>query len=190
MSVAGLTGADRATSTVIDVTPEVYRRGSTTVVGFTTSTRDRSSITVQFEMEGMPEPSELAATEAMTIAAIALAMQQRCALRVHGRVARSLRHTIDLYQEACAWWWPQRYRKVPIEVGILDDRPPATTRGILCFSGGLDSVFSAQRLGAAGQIEAGLLVEGYDIDSSNVEALGASASEWNACWADWTFCPW
>jgi hypothetical protein len=75
-----------------------------------------------------------------------------------------LRDTIDLYQEACAWWWPQRYRRIPIEVGVVDDQPPTASSGVICFSGGLDSVYSARRLGAAQQIDAGLLVQGYDID--------------------------
>ena len=171
MSVDCLTGADRAVAAVIDVVPEFYRKGTTTVVGFTASARNRGPFSVQFELENLSEPSDRALTEAMMIASVALGMQQQCALRIHGNVARSLRHTIDLYQEACAWWWPQRYRKVPIEVGVVDDQPPATTRGILCFSGGVDSIFSARRLGAARQIEAGLLVEGYDIDLANAESL-------------------
>jgi hypothetical protein len=154
-------------TTVIDVVPEIRRRGPLTTVGFTTSSRDRNPFTVEFQMDGLPEPSELAATEAMMIASIALAMQQQCRLRVRGSVSRSLRHTIDLYQEACAWWWPQRYRKIPIDVDVVDDRPPATTRGILCFSGGIDSIYSANKLGDADQIEAALLVEGYDIDFGN-----------------------
>jgi hypothetical protein len=149
---------------LIDVVPEVSRRGSLTVVGFTTSARDRSPLTVEFEIEGLAEPSDLAATEAMMIASVALAMQQQCGLRIHGSVSRSLRHTIDLYQEACAWWWPQRYRRVHIDVSIVDDQPPATTRGVVCFSGGVDSIYSAEKLRDAAQITSALLVEGYDID--------------------------
>jgi hypothetical protein len=86
---------------------------------------------------------------------------------VHGSISRSLRDTIDLYQQACASWWPQRYRRIPIEVDIVDDRPPTTARGVLCFSGGLDSVYSAYRLAGARQIDAGLFVQGYDIDSGS-----------------------
>jgi hypothetical protein len=156
-------------SAVIDVVPEVHRRGALTVVGFTASVRGRDPFTVQFEMEGLPQPSDRAVTEAMMIASVALAMQQQCTLRVEGRVSRSLRHTIDLYQDACAWWWPQRYRKMPIEVDVIDDQPPPTARGILCFSGGVDSIFSADRLANASQIETALLVEGYDIDFGNPE---------------------
>jgi hypothetical protein len=151
-------------SAVIDVVPEVCHRGFLTTVGFTARIRDRDPVAVQFEMEDCPEPGELAVTEAMMIAAIALAMQQRCVLRVQGRVSRSLRHTVDLYQQACAWWWPQRYETVPIDVDVVDDQPPATARGVLCFSGGVDSIYSAHKLGAARQIEAALLLEGYDID--------------------------
>ena len=155
---------------VIDVVPEVRRRGSLTTIGFTTSARDRNPLTVEFQIDDLPEPTELAVTEAMMIASIALAMQQQCGLRIRGSVSRSLRHTIDLYQEACAWWWPQRYHKVPIDVDIVDDKPPTTTRGILCFSGGVDSIYSADKLGGAEQIDTGLLIEGYDIDLGNPDS--------------------
>ena len=73
---------------VIDVVPEIHRSGSRTVVGFTTSSGGQNPLVVEFEMEGLPEPSELAATEAMTIASIALAMQQQCDLRVRVISAR------------------------------------------------------------------------------------------------------
>ena len=101
----------------------------------------------------------------MLVAAIALAMQRKCTLRVHGKVSCSLRHTIDLYQRALACWWPHRYRQVQIEVDVVDDEPPSTSRGVLCFSGGLDSIYSAQNLGPAKQVDSALLVAGYDIDS-------------------------
>ncbi len=162
---------DRGATAVIEIAPDVRRHGPTTIVGFTTSTPERGPLSVQFELEGQAELSERAVTEAMMIASIALAMQQRCVLRVHGNVSRSLRHSIDLYQEACAFWWPQRYQKVAIEVGVVEDQPPTTARGILCFSGGLDSTFSAHCLGGAGQVEAGLLIQGYDIDISSEGGL-------------------
>lgn len=155
--------------TWIDVAPEVRQCGSLTTVGFSTRVRDRDAFTVRFEMEDSPAPSDLAAAEAMMLASIALAMKQHCGLRVRGNVSRSLRHTIDLYQEACAWWWPQRYRKVPIDVDVVDDRVATSTRGVLCFSGGVDSIYSADRLRAAKQVDTALLVEGYDIDFGNPE---------------------
>jgi hypothetical protein len=122
-------------------------------------------------MEDLPWPTDRAATEAMMIASIALAMQQRSVLRVKGKVSRSLRHTIDLYQEACAWWFPERYRRVEIEAELLEDLFPTTARGVLCFSAGLDSIFSGKELGAASQVQAALFVEGYDIDFSSQEGL-------------------
>lgn len=156
-------------SGLIEVVPQVYLEGATTVVGFTASAPNRLKYDVRFELEGLPAPSECAVTEASMIASVALAMQRRCVLRVRGKVCRSLRHTIDLYQDACAWWWPHRYQKIAIEVDVVDDQPPNGTRGVLCFSGGVDSIFSARRLVADRQIEAGLLLEGYDIDFGNVE---------------------
>jgi hypothetical protein len=148
----------------IEIRPEIVRDGAATIVGYVALTPDGERLGVRFTMEGLPEPSALAATEAMLIAAIALGMQRGCALRMHGSISRSLHDTMDLYQQACASWWPQRYRRIPIEVDIVDDRLPTNTRAIVCFSGGIDSVYSARRLGAGRQIDAGLFVQGYDID--------------------------
>ena len=148
----------------IQITPEVTRRGTATLVGFTTAPPEGDPIQVQFAIEDSFEPSELAVTEAMLVAAIALAMQRKCTLHVNGKVSRSLRHTVDLYQRALACWWPHRYRQVQIEVDVVDDEPPSTSRGVLCFSGGLDSIYSAQNLGPAEQVDSALLVAGYDID--------------------------
>jgi hypothetical protein len=153
-------------SRTIEIEPKLVRNGNSISVGFTTSVDDQT-IQVDFTVEKAVEPTETAATEAMLLAAIALAMQRKAALRVRGRVSRSLRHTVDLYQEACAYWWPHRYRRVPIEVDVVDDQPPSTARGLLCFSGGLDSIYSARNLAAARQIDSCLLVSGYDIDPEN-----------------------
>jgi hypothetical protein len=150
---------------LIEIKPEVDQTGSATIIQFTTSTGDGESFKLEFAVEELYQPSPLAVSEAMLLATIALAMQRKRALRVHGKISRSLRHSIDLYQEACSCWWPRRYCKVPIEVDIADDQPAATARGVLCFSGGLDSIYSAHSLGAAKQIDTGLFVAGYDIDA-------------------------
>ena len=150
---------------LIEIKPEVDQTGSATIIQFTTSTGDGESFKLEFAVEELYQPSPLAVSEAMLLATIALAMQRKRALRVHGKISRSLRHSIDLYQEACSCWWPRRYCKVPIEVDIADDQPAATARGVLCFSGGLESIYSAHNLGAAKQIDTGLFVAGYDIDA-------------------------
>ena len=136
---------------VLEVAPEIWRSERGVAVGFKVSTRDHGQLCVHFEMEDLPWPTDRAATEAMLIASIALAMQQGSVLRVKGKVSRSLRHTIDLYQEACAWWFPERYRRIEIEAEVLDDLAPTTARGVLCFSAGLDSIFSGKELAAARQ---------------------------------------
>ena len=147
----------------IDVTTEVIRDRSATIVGLNAAAASES-IRVAFKIEAPFEPNELAVTEAALLASVALAMQRRCALRLRGKVSRSLRHSIDLYQKTCSGWWPHRYRPIPIEVDVVDDAPPASARGLLCFSGGLDSIYSARHLVPPRQIEAALLVAGYDLD--------------------------
>jgi hypothetical protein len=148
----------------IEVRSEIARNGSALTVAFVAFAGSNQPIRMQYVLPDLTEPGTLALGEAMLISTIALAMQRRAVLRVHGQVSRSLRHTIDMFQPACAAWWPQRYQPIPIEVDVVDDRPPCNARGVVGFSGGLDSVWTAGALAAAGQVEAGLLVSGYDID--------------------------
>jgi hypothetical protein len=150
---------------MIEVWLEAERAGAGTSVGFRAETGEADPIRAQFLIEAPFEPTELAMTEAMLLATLALAMQRRQVLRIHGRVSRTLRHTIDPYQKICARWWPYRYKPIPVEVDVVDDRPPISARSLLSFSGGLDSIYSARALGAAGLVDAALLVGGYDIDT-------------------------
>jgi hypothetical protein len=150
-------------SPTIDIEPKAVRNGNSISVGFATSVDDER-FQVDFTLEEAIEVGEVAVCEAMLLAAMALAMQRNAVLRVRGRISRSLRHTVDLYQEACAYWWPHRYRRIPVEVDVVDDRPPTSAGGLLCFSGGLDSIYSAQNLMAARQIDSCVLVSGYDVD--------------------------
>jgi hypothetical protein len=150
---------------MIEVWLEAERASAGTRVGFRAETGERDPIRAQFSIEPPFEPSELAMSEAMLLATLALAMQRRRPLRLHGQVSRTLWHTIDLYQRICANWWPHRYKPIPVEVEVVDDRPPISVRSVLSFSGGLDSIYSARALGAAGLVDAALLVGGYDIDA-------------------------
>jgi hypothetical protein len=149
----------------IDLATDVTREGCSNVVGSTAFMPGGETIRTKFIIEAPFEPSDLAVTECSLLAMVALAMQRKYPLRVRGKISRSLRHSIDLYQRACSCWWPHRYKPIPIEVDVADDKLPASTRGLLCFSGGLDSIYSARNLVSAQQADSGLLVAGYDIDS-------------------------
>jgi hypothetical protein len=150
-------------ASVIEIRTDVARNGAALTVGLTAFDGQAPPIRAHFVMPD-EAPGSLAVSEAALLATLALAMQRHAALRLHGQISQSLYHSIDLFQHACAAWWPQRYRKIPIEADLVPDRPPANTRGVVCFSGGLDSIWSAQALAADRQIEAGVLVEGYDLD--------------------------
>lgn len=152
---------------MIEVWLEVERADAGTAVGFRALAGDLNPVRAGFFIETPVEPSELAMTEAVLLATLALAMQRGEPLKIHGRVSRTLRHTVDLYQQICARWWPHRYRPIPVDVEIVDDRPPTSARSVLCFSGGLDSIYSARALKAAGLVDAALLVGGYDIDADH-----------------------
>lgn len=152
---------------MIEVWLEVERAGAGTVVGFRALAGELNPVRARFVIEAPVEPSELAMTEAVLLATLALAMQRGEPLRVHGQVSRTLRHTIDLYQQICACWWPHRYRPIAVDVEVVGDQPPTSARNVLCFSGGLDSVYSARALKSVGLVDAALLVGGYDIDAED-----------------------
>jgi hypothetical protein len=149
----------------LDVDADVLQNGDKTVVEFIISSTIDDPIKVRFEIEKPLVPGKQAVDEAMLLATLALAMHRGSTLRLRGNVSRSLRHSVDLYQKACTYWWPHRYRKIPIEVDVMDDHIPVDAKGILCFSGGLDSIYSAGTLKETGLIDTGLLIAGYDLDN-------------------------
>src|SRR5262245_21449259 len=108
----------------IDLVTDVTRYGSSSFVRLIAAMPAGEPIRTSITIEAPFEPSDLAVTEAALLATVALAMQRNCPLRVHGRISRSLRHSIDLYQKTCSCWWPHRYRPIPIEVDVVDDTPP------------------------------------------------------------------
>jgi hypothetical protein len=149
----------------LNVDSDVLQNGERTLVEFIISSTVDEPIKVHFEIETPVVLGRQAVGEAMLLGTLALAMQRNSALRLRGIVSRSLRHSVDLYQNACVYWWPHRYRKIPIDVDVVDDQVSTDANGILCFSGGLDSIYSAATLKETGLIDTGLLVAGYDLDN-------------------------
>ncbi|ACK73916.1 hypothetical protein PCC7424_5867 (plasmid) [Gloeothece citriformis PCC 7424] len=116
---------------------------------------------------------------------IFLAMSQKTDLVIHGEVSPSLLRNLEEFQAVWGCWRPNRYRTVEMTADV--EREPLTTdrpqKAISAFSGGLDSCFTAFRhtQGKCGRnqrpLQAGLMVQGFDIALSESEAFEGAAQK-------------
>lgn len=96
-------------------------------------------------------------------------------------------HNLMEWQAAMACWLPEKLKVVPI-LGPIGPEPPrvAVSKGwaLTAFSGGVDSCFTAYRhtiapataLYRRTQLGAGLMVHGFDIPETEVEAFNSAFS--------------
>jgi hypothetical protein len=90
-------------------------------------------------------------------------------IRVRGRVSPVLLRNLELYMSICNLLWPHDCKAVPISAAEELEQPLSTSLGeaVMCFSGGLDSAFTAWRhhkklVGRRTQdITAGVFVHGF-----------------------------
>jgi hypothetical protein len=113
------------------------------------------------------------------IASIFVAMEACADLRVHGSVSPSLIRNLEEFQTAWCSWVPGRYHRIDIYSENESELTSSSNSGaIMTFSGGVDSSFTAfrHRTGKAGRqtkdIQAGLVLRGFDIPIRNRETLG------------------
>jgi hypothetical protein len=99
-----------------------------------------------------------------------IAMHANEPLQVHGRVSPSLLRNLEDFQRAWAVWMPDKYQFV--EISADDEREPdlpERTDAIMCFSGGVDSCFTAFRhlkkktTAFPQPLKTAVLVQGFDI---------------------------
>jgi hypothetical protein len=98
-------------------------------------------------------------------------------LHVAGSVTKRLLRGLEEWQGAWARWKPDRYRVVHVSADEVLDGYPKDGPAITAFSGGVDSTYTLHRHlhGLAGNtrapIEAGLLVQGFDIPLEDVDVF-------------------
>lgn len=99
-----------------------------------------------------------------------IAMNAGEPLRVHGQVSPSLLRNLEDFQRAWAVWKPEKYQL--IEISADEEKEPVfIARGgeIFCFSGGVDSCFTAFRHSKCVStsfprpLKTAILVHGFDI---------------------------
>lgn len=105
------------------------------------------------------------------IAMIFLFMREGSDVLIHGEASPSLLRNLDEFQSAWVSWRPHLLRKVEISVETETELPstPNSEKGIISFSGGVDSSFTTFRhkTNRCGwqrrNLVAGLMVHGFDI---------------------------
>jgi hypothetical protein len=118
------------------------------------------------------------------VANIFLIMSEGADCIVHDQVSPSLLRNLVEFQGAWALWYPNKYKQVEITADGEREEPRADlpAQAIATFTGGLDSSFTVFRhkKGLCNKrwqrnIEAGVLVHGYDIPLQQEEAFERAA---------------
>ena len=122
--------------------------------------------------------------EPFLLGAIFKAMGVGGNLHVHGHVSHSLLRNLAEFQAAWHNWLPDRYNVVELSADAVQEIQIERPRGlaIAAFSGGVDSCYTIFRHSklesGAGKrnLEAGLLVHGYDIPLEQDESFARTAA--------------
>jgi len=107
-------------------------------------------------------------------------------LVVHGQVSPTLIQNLEECQSAWAMWIPDLYRQVSIRADVEREAPlrEGADAGVMCFSGGVDSAFSAFRHSRFGgrprirPLKAGVMVQGMEfrLDQTEIYARAEARS--------------
>jgi hypothetical protein len=105
------------------------------------------------------------------VATLFLSMTGATDLHIHGEVSPSLLRNLEEFQAVWSCWRPKRYTKIEIiaEFEREQEKKINSDRAVLCFSGGVDSCFSAWRHRGGNpnrqsyKLQAGIMVHGFDI---------------------------
>ena len=127
-------------------------------------------VEIAYEHLGEPAAPRPSVLDGYVLGVVFMAMRQARALRVHGRVSRSLCCNLAEFQAAWSMWRPERYRPVDIVPDEVIDDTPATqpVLALSAFSGGVDGTFTAIRHATSPRPDAYpltdvLMVHGFDI---------------------------
>jgi hypothetical protein len=109
------------------------------------------------------------------------AMEAHRALHVHGDVSHMLLRNMEHFQAMWSSFVPDRYSPIEMFADREVHPEPGDGPALLAFSGGLDSAYTARRhaLGVLGRrtknIEAGLMILGFDISRDRADYFDAAA---------------
>ena len=173
---------------IVSAAIEIWPQGERSVEG----TREQSAIvelpqgerrTLWFRVPEETSQRLANHADAYAIALIFGAMRWRAPMTIHGQVSHSLLANLDEFQQVWKCWEPKDHQVVSL---IADSEKEAerasTSDAISCFSGGVDACFTAfrhsqDRCGRQHRnLQACLLVHGFDIDLSKKEGFARAAT--------------
>ncbi|MCJ7526050.1 MAG: hypothetical protein MUP71_12645 [Candidatus Aminicenantes bacterium] len=123
-----------------------------------------------YRVEAQRESELTLHADAFVMGILQIAMHAGEDLQVHGTVSPSLLRNLEDFQRAWAVWKPEYYRSITVRADVEKEfSEPGRHEAICCFSGGVDSSFTAYRH-ARGQstrfpypLRTAVLVQGFDI---------------------------
>jgi ketosteroid isomerase-like protein len=134
-------------------------------------------------------PDEGEIGDAFFLAALPAAMKVGLPFDIRGRVSPSLVAGAAEWQASMVSLFPEKFRAVPVNpngegsgpvASGVPPEPASTDRGcLICFSGGVDSTFTARVFSGAANplglpLAAGLFVHGFDIEKNNHAGFAAA----------------
>ncbi len=123
-----------------------------------------------YRVEAEREGELTALADPFVLGIVQIAMHAGEDLQVHGTVSPSLLRNLESFQRAWAVWKPEYYQLIMIRADLEQDlSEPGRHEAICCFSGGVDSCFTAYRhaRGVSTRfpypLRTAVLVHGFDI---------------------------
>jgi hypothetical protein len=123
-----------------------------------------------YQVEAQRESELTRHADPFVLGILQVAMHEGESLQVHGTVSPSLLRNLEDFQHAWAVWKPDYYRLISIRADIeKEPSEPPRSEAICCFSGGVDSCFTAYRHTRGGStafpypLRTAVLVRGFDI---------------------------
>ncbi len=118
-------------------------------------------------------------------ATLLLSMRWKAPTIVHGQVSPSLLQNLEEFQAAWSAWEPDQYKPIQISAEVEQEQPPAQSedKGVVAFSGGVDSCFTVfrHRTGRCGRwqrnLKAGAMIHGLDIPLEEEQGFADAAEK-------------
>jgi hypothetical protein len=106
---------------------------------------------------------EIARAHAFAVSVITQAMAVEREMVTDGPITRGLAMNLDEYQRVWSTWLPEKFRRVAVRAHtVVDDEPFRPARRAMCFSGSLDSCYTAMLMAPDDDLAALAAIHGLD----------------------------
>jgi hypothetical protein len=130
----------------------------------------KKNVCLRYRVEARHENELTRQADPFVLGVLQIAMHDGEEMRVHGTVSPSLLRNLEDFQRAWAAWKPDDYRWIAVHADVEQEpSAPGGNEAICCFSGGVDSCFTAYRHARGHEsrfpypLRTGVMVHGFDI---------------------------